>query len=193
MFQTIVLATDLSPVWDEIIVCAAEFKALGCGKVVLTHIITAKFLDSLETTWRKEAEPRLAQQQQLLEAQGFNVAVEMPLGLPAYMLNEVACRHGAGLIVLGSHSKSLWQEGVLGSVAGAMLRHTLYPTLFLNVIAPAGKPEGICRLNYTKMLRHLLLPTDFSETAEQALVYAEWLAPKGVDRVTLLHALEAPG
>jgi nucleotide-binding universal stress UspA family protein len=193
MFETILLATDLSPVWDEIIACAAEFRALGCGKVVLTHVITAKFLDSLETTWRKEAEPKLAQEQQLLEAQGFNVAVEMPLGLPAYMLNEVACRHGAGLIVLGSHSKSLWREGVLGGVSGAMLHHTLYPTLLLNVVAPEGKPEGTCRLNITKMLRHLLLPTDFSETAQQALVYAERLAAKGVDRVTLLHALEAPG
>jgi nucleotide-binding universal stress UspA family protein len=162
MFSTIVLAIDLSPVWDEIIACGAEFKALGCGKVVLTHVITAKFLDSLETTWRKEAEPKLAQQQQLLAAQGFDVAVEMPLGLPAYMLNEVACRHGAGLIVLGSHSKSLWREGVLGRVSGAMLHHTLYPTLLLNVAAPAGKPAGVCRLNITRMLRHLLLPTDFS-------------------------------
>ena len=31
MFKTIVLATDLSPAWDEIVACAGEFKALGCN------------------------------------------------------------------------------------------------------------------------------------------------------------------
>jgi len=30
MFKKIVLATDLSADWDQIIACAAEFKALGC-------------------------------------------------------------------------------------------------------------------------------------------------------------------
>ena len=84
-------------------------------------------------------------------------------------------------------------EGVLGGVTGAMLHQTLYPTLLLNVVAPEGKPTGAGRLTLTKLLRHLLLPTDFSKTAEQALVYAERLAAKGVERVTLLHALEAPG
>jgi nucleotide-binding universal stress UspA family protein len=193
MFDTMVLATDLSPVWDEIINCGAEFKVLGCRKVVLTHVITAKFLDSLEATWRREAEPKLARQQGLLAAQGFEVAVELVLGLPAYMLNEVACRHGAGLIVLGSHGESLWREGVLGRVAGAALHHAKYPTLLLNVTAPPGPGAGACRLNFTGLLRHILLPTDLSETGIQALAYAERLAAHGAGRVTLLHALEAPG
>jgi hypothetical protein len=30
MFEKIVLATDFSTDWDQIIACAAEFKALGC-------------------------------------------------------------------------------------------------------------------------------------------------------------------
>ncbi len=192
MFETIVLATDLSPVWDEIINCGAEFKALGCGKVVLTHVITAKFLDSLETTWRREAEPKLARQQQVLEAQGFEVAVEMDLGLPAYKLNEVACRHGAGLIVLGSHGESLWREGVLGRVADAVLHHAKYPTLLLNVTAPPGESTGTCRLNCTGMLRHILLPTEFSEISTRALEYVERLAAKGLTQVTLLNALDVP-
>ena len=32
MFKTIVLATDLSPAWDEIVACAGEFKALGVNR-----------------------------------------------------------------------------------------------------------------------------------------------------------------
>ena len=33
MFEKIVLATDLSPAWDEIVACAGEFKGLGCSQV----------------------------------------------------------------------------------------------------------------------------------------------------------------
>jgi nucleotide-binding universal stress UspA family protein len=40
------------------------------------------------------------------------------------------------------------------------------------------------------LLRHLLFPTDFSEIAAEALLLLELLAPKGVARITLLHALE---
>ncbi len=35
MFEKIVLATDLSPAWDEIIACAGELKALGQGTLIL--------------------------------------------------------------------------------------------------------------------------------------------------------------
>ena len=94
--------------------------------------------------------------------------------------------------MVGSHGKSLWREGVLGCVSCAVLHHTVYPTLLLNVGVQEEKERGTCRLNCTELLRHILFPTDFSEIAERAFGYLERLAPKGVAQVTLLHALEAP-
>jgi nucleotide-binding universal stress UspA family protein len=41
-------------------------------------------------------------------------------------------------------------------------------------------------------IRHILVPHDFSDTAEQALMYAVALAEKFGARVTVLHAYEAP-
>src|SRR4030042_27881 len=146
MFEKIVLATDLSPAWDEIVACAGEFKALGASEVILTHVITVLFLGGLEATLRAEAEPTLEKQKQFLQGQGFKVSVEMPTGLPAYSLNEVARRHGANLIVVGSHGKSRWREAVLGCVSCAILHHTQYPTLLLNVKIKEEKEEGTCRL-----------------------------------------------
>ncbi len=91
------------------------------------------------------------------------MAVEMPLGLPAESLNEVACRHGAELIVVGSHGQSLWREGVLGCFTCAVLHNTQYPVLLFNVrLQKPGQP-GSCQISGTKVLRHVLLPTDFSE------------------------------
>ena len=103
MFKTIVLATDLSPAWDEIVACAGEFKALGCSQVILTYVISVKFMMGMEGKLKAEAGPKLEAQKAILEAQGLKVAIEVPIGLPAYSLNEAARCGGADLIVVGSH------------------------------------------------------------------------------------------
>ena len=193
MFEKIVLATDLSHAWDEIVACAGEFKALGASEVILTHVITVLFLGGLEATLRAEAQPKLEKQKQFLQGQGFKVSVEMPQGLPAFSLNDVARRHGADLIVVGSHGKSRWREAVLGCFTCAVLYHTQYPTLLLNVRLKEGMPEGSCRLQASQLLRHVLFPTDFSETSARAGDLLTRLAPRGISQVTVLHALDVPG
>lgn len=193
MFKTIVLATDLSPAWDEIVGCAGEFKALGCKQVILAYVISVKFMAGMEGSLLAAARPRLEAQQQQLEAQGLNVTVETPVGLPADSLNDIACRYCADLIVVGSHGQSLWREGVLGCFTCAVLHNVQYPVLLLNVrLKMPGKP-GSCEISHTEILRHVLLPTDFSEISLRALEYVERLAAQGLTQVTLLNALELPG
>ncbi|MHB8066294.1 MAG: universal stress protein [Desulfobaccales bacterium] len=193
MFKTIVLATDLSPAWEEIVACAGEFKALGCSRVILTNVIMAKFMVGLEEMLRADARPKLAAQQQQLEAQGFKVEVEIPVGLPAYSLNDIACRYGADLIVVGSHGTALWREAVLGCFTCALLHHARYPTLLINVRATKAQGADPCRLHCGSMLRHVLLPTDFSEIGVRAGEFVENLAAKGIGQVTLLNTLDVPG
>jgi nucleotide-binding universal stress UspA family protein len=193
MFEKIVLATDLSPAWDELIDCAAEFRLLGCTRIILTHVITTTFFSGLTENLRSEAQPAIEEQKQRLFAQGFEVVTEIPLGLPAYSLNDVACRHGASLIVVGSHGKSLWREGVLGSFSNAVVHHTKYPVLVLKTTIDETKERGTCRLQAGEMLRHILFPTDFSTIATRASEYLVCLAKIGIGRVTLLNALELPG
>jgi len=192
MFEKIVLATDLSPAWDEIVACAGEFKALGCKQVILTHVITVKFMVGMEGALQAEARPKLEAQRQQLEAQGLQVSVETPVGLPADSLHDLACRYGADLIVVGSHGKFLWREAVLGSVASAILHRTEFPTLLLNVQLRAEGEQGTCRLRCAELLHHVLFPTDFSEISSRALEYVERLAVKGMAQVTLLNALDVP-
>lgn len=193
MFDKILLATDLSPAWDEIIACAGEFKVLGARELILAHVITVKFLGGMEAKLLAEAEPRLAAQKEKLTAQGFQVATEVVTGLPGYALHEVARRHGAQLLVVGPQKTSRWQERLLGSVTGAVLHRAEIPILLLKARITAGMPEGTCRLKATELLRHLLFPTDFSETAQLALTVLQELGPRGVAKVSLLHALDVPG
>ena len=193
MFERIVLATDLSPAWDEVVACAGEFKALGCSQVILTYVISVKFMAGMEGSLQTAARPKLEAQQQQLEAQGLQVTVETPVGLPADSLNDIACRYCADLIVVGSHGQSLWREGVLGCFTCAVLHNVQYPVLLLNVrLKMPGKP-GSCEISQTQVLRHVLLPTDFSEISSRALEYVQRLAAKGLYQVTVLNALDVPG
>lgn len=193
MFQTIVFATDLSPAWGEIIACAGEFKALGCSRVILANVIVAKFLVGLEEMLRADVRPKLEALRRQLEDQGLQVEVEMPIGLPAYSLNDIACRHGADLIVVGSHGTALWREAVLGCFTCAVLHHARYPTLLINVRAARTQGEDPCRLHCGSLLRHVLLPTDFSGIGVRAGEFVGNLAAKGIGQVTLLTALDVPG
>ena len=193
MFKTIVLATDLSPAWDEIVACAGEFKALGCSRVILTNVIVTRFLVGLEEMLRADVRPKLEAQQRQLEAQGFQVEVEMPMGLPASSLNEIAARHGADLIVVGSHGTALWREAVLGCFTSAVVHHIKYPTLLINVRVKKDREADPCRLHCGSLLRHVLFPTDFSEIGVRAGEFVEILATKGIGQVTLLNTLDVPG
>ena len=193
MFEKIVLATDLSSAWNEIVACAGEFKALGGSQVILTYVVTVKFMAGMEGMLQAAARPKLEAQQQQLEAQGLQVTVEIPMGLPADSLNEIACRYGADLIVVGSHGQSFWREGVLGCFTCAVLHNAQYPVLMLNVrLQKPGQP-GSCQISGAEALRHILLPTDFSEISSRALEYVERLAAKELGQVTLLNALDVPG
>lgn len=193
MFRTIVMATDLSSAWDEIVTCAGELKALGCSEIILTHVVTVLFLSGMEGALRTEARQNLEVQKAKLEAQGFSVGIEIPTGLPAQSVNEVARCCGADLIVVGSQGRSLWREAVLGSVSSAMLHHIHYPTLLLNIRLKEGMASGSCRLQATDLLRHVLYPTDFSKISERTGEFVTRLAPRGISQVTVLHALDVPG
>jgi nucleotide-binding universal stress UspA family protein len=193
VFEKIVLATDLSPAWNEIVACVGEFKALGCKQVILTYVISVKFMAGMEGILQSTARPQLTAQQQRLAAQGLHVTVEIPMGLPADSLNDIACRHGADLIVVGSHGQSLWREGVLGCFTCAVVHNARYPVLLLNVRLQRPGQPGSCQISSTEVLRHVLFPTDFSDISSRALEYVERLAAKGLSQVTLLNALDVPG
>jgi nucleotide-binding universal stress UspA family protein len=82
------------------------------------------------------------------------------------------------LCVIGTHGRSRLVGILLGSVAEKVVRHA--PCSVLAVRADGVKPFA-----------HVLVPTDFSESARHALdLAAELVQPGGA--ITLLHVLESP-
>jgi nucleotide-binding universal stress UspA family protein len=193
IFDRVVMATDLTPAWDQIVSCGGELLKLGGGRVILTYVITPNLFGGPGEGLPPQAASCLAAQRRALSDQGLQVIIETPIGLPGFSLNEVAQKYDASLVIIGSHGRSRWREGVLGTFSGAVLHNIQFPLLVLPVMVEGGQ-EPSCRWHAAELLDHLLFPTDFSQTAAEAMCYLELLAPRGVKRVTLLHALQtAPG
>jgi nucleotide-binding universal stress UspA family protein len=193
IFNRVVMATDLSLAWDQIVTCGGELLELGCWRVILTYVVTPNLFGGPGKSLPRPAASRLTAQRRVLEEKGLEVIIETPIGLPGSSLNEVAQKHDASLVIIGSHGQSRWREGVLGSFSGAVLHNVQFPLLVLPVGLNDGD-EPSCLWHCTELLGQVLFPTDFSQTAAEAMCYLELLAPRGVTRVTLLHALQtAPG
>jgi len=193
MFETIIFATDLSPEWDEIVACAGQFRDLGCSRAVLTHVVKGKSSPGAPVKPSPEVSARIEQQKRQLLAAGLEVLVETPSGFSDTSINEMASRHGASLIVVGTHGKSVLREVVLGSFSNALLHRSRIPILLINMKRlRSGGRDGSCQLHCSELLRHCLFPTDLFCTGEGACKFIGHLCSKGLSRVTLLHSAEFP-
>jgi len=187
MFQTIAIATDLSEASDMVIACLRGLHDLGTRKVVLAHAVGVRHEEEIAHLLSQMAESKLASQRAAIEAQGFQVAVQVGPGTPMVEVNRIAKEHQASLIVVGSLGSTLAREVLLGGTALAILHRAEIPVLVvrLRVTEPGAKEK--CRAVCEDFTKHVLFPTDFSDNAEKAFEQVRQLAANGVRRVTLLH------
>ncbi len=187
MFETIVVATDLSEASDMVITCLRGLHDLGTRKVVLAHALGVRYEEEIARLLSQMAEPKLTNQRAALEAQGFQVAVEVGPGTAMVEVNRIAEKHRASLIVVGSLGATCTREALLGGTALAILHRAQIPVLVVRVrVAEPGASEK-CRVICEDFTKHVLFPTDFSDNAEKAFEQVRQLAANGVRRVTLLH------
>jgi nucleotide-binding universal stress UspA family protein len=186
MFEKLLIATDLSPASDCLLQCAGELQTTGLEQAILAHVIYVANTPGLEDALEAEASQPLMRQKEALEGQGIEVTTEMPLGIPARSLSELAEKHNVDAILIGSRGRGILQRAVLGSVAFKLLQTARKPVLLARVRL-LGEGET-CRYTVCQRLfERILFPTDFSETAEHAFYHLEQMATDLKGTVTLLH------
>ncbi len=186
MFKTAIVASDLSPASDRIISCLHGLKPMGTERVILTHALGIRHLEEMKHLLAPSVEPKLCQQKQTLENQGFSVEIVIAPGIPSWEIQRVAKEKQASMIVIGSHGATLAREVLLGSVAQEVAHHAEVP-VFIAQLRIAEEAEHRCEMICTDFHDHMLFPTDFSDTAEHAFLYVEDIVRSGGRRVTLLH------
>jgi len=186
MFRKILVCTDLTPGSEALIHCVAVLKSIGTEEVILTHVIHVANTPGLEDILAQDGKPVLERQKKTLEEQGMKVTTEMPNGLPAETLAEIAEKHDVSAILIGSQGKGIIQAATLGSVSGKLLHQTKRPLFLARMdLLKEGNSEVICQ----RMFEKVLFPTDFSETAERALDYLGKIALETGCPITLMHVV----
>lgn len=187
MFSKALVATDLSPASDRVLEYVKNLQPLGCREIVLAHVIYVKHLVGLSEALREEASPKLDAQRATLDAEGFEVSVETPVGVPGVEITRLAVDTGCKVIVIGSHGHSLARDVALGGVATDVVHRAEIPVLVVRLHILEEDERECCRVVATDVLANVLYATDFSDTAERAFQYVEEFARSGCRKMTLMH------
>lgn len=186
MFSNVLVATDISQASDSVIGCLHGLRPLGTKRIILTHALGIRHLEELKYMLTPFVEPRLQQQKQALEGQGFTVEIVIAPGVPSWEIHRLAMEKQATMIVIGSHGVTLARDVLLGSVASEIIHQTELP-VFVAQLQISDEIAQRCAMICEDFHKHILFATDFSDIAERAFTYVEQIVISGGRRVTLLH------
>ncbi|MEX2516887.1 MAG: universal stress protein, partial [Gammaproteobacteria bacterium] len=190
MFNTALIALDMTPAEQPIINCLPDLQHWGIQKVVLSHVIKVGYMQGATLAHEKDYVDWLEKLAQPLRDSGLEVAVRIRAsGVPADEILEAAAEHKADLIVIGSRGHNLISKLFLGSVAREVIRKTTLPLLLEWVEPTADSTQQKCEAVCRQTLRHVLLATDLSESANAAEQAAVHLAPKA-EQVDCVYVME---
>lgn len=188
MFSRIIVATDLSPVSAEVVKCLGSLKAFGAKHCLLAQCLSMQESASVGLSYSTEVlHQALNEQKQALERQGFTVETRIVPGFAYQELNRAATEENYQLMAVGTLKHSLASEILVGGVASDIIYHAKKPVMVMRLESVPGDEKKCRRPKGCGVGEHLLVPTDFSDNADEAFVYVEKLVGAGVKRVTLMH------
>jgi len=179
--------TDASEASDHMLDCVKKLHHVGSQEAVLVHAMDIENIGGLYETLKSQLLPKLQAQKQALEQAGFDVSLEIPLGIPFREVERLAAEHQISVIVVGSHGHSLMRDIMLGSTACALLQNTRFPVLLARLELIESEAGLSCDTVCENLFQHILFPTDFSDTAERAFQYLQHIVAETKTAVTLLH------
>jgi len=139
--RRILVATDFSsasrPAFRRAVAAAAESGAA----LWIAHVATPppplsadgfvlpRFYEDITVAIRRDAEKRLRALQKETRKSGVTARSLLLNGAPHEALNRAARRHGADLMVLGTHGRTGWKRLFVGSVASRVVATASCPVL----------------------------------------------------------------
>ncbi len=189
MFKNLLIAMDLSPASIALLRCMGPLRGAGAESVTLIHVMNIRDVGGLYLSMKSFIEPLLKDKEKRLMEMGFRTRLEIPMGDPAYEINQFAKKADISLIVTGTHGESLVKDILLGSVVHRLLQLAEKPVLLLPItILEEEGGEKKCDVLSGDFFRHPLFATDFSGSAERAFHYLEHIvAHARPQEVTLFH------
>lgn len=187
--QQIIVGTDFSPESEVAAKHALHIARLTGANVTLVHAspvveppsrsLASQWADMLQSQ-RTSSQERLDALRTWMSGEGLLVSRELVEDAPDAALTDRAAALGADLVVVGTHGFTGLTHLLLGSVAEKVIRHAHTSVL-------VARPGESLNSGY----RHILVPTDFSDSADHALAMATTLAAEGA-RIDVWHWWHSP-
>ncbi len=191
----ILVGTDFSPTAAVAVDWAVELARQQGARVELVHAVTVppsvpEYVSPsaiapgpvFDEEVRRAARGRLEKEAASLRERGIEVDLWLSLGTPSMVICDRAAEISALAIVIGTRGLTGLRHLLLGSTTERVVQKAPCPVLSVH---PGDRQ---------RVLRTILIPTDFSEDAERAIHTAQkLLAPLSPDtRLILLHAFNLP-
>ncbi|MBW2272101.1 MAG: universal stress protein [Deltaproteobacteria bacterium] len=197
--RSIVVATDFSPTASLALDRALELARAREARIVLAHAVSYRafaggsarlglLAPDVDQQIRDASQGPMQELEDRVRAAGLEVVVELEMGPAAQTVATLAKKLAADLIVAGTRGHSAFEHLLLGSVAEGIVRRAECPVLTVH----PGDDAPLDRLE------SVVVPTDFSEDADQAAEELARLAPQlspraeGAPRVVLVHSDYVP-
>ena len=186
----ILAATDLSAPGHHAVDRGFRIAAETGAEYAVMHAFELDAVDSLAgllgdgvaaVKRRLEDDAREALRQMLEDSrrnQGIAAAGMLVAGSPLEAIGERADAIGADLLVVGARGESFLRHALLGSTASRLLRKSI------------RRPVLVVKQAPHEPYRRLLIPVDFSRSAQEAIRLGRSIAPQA--DIVLLHAFELP-
>ena len=194
MFRRVLFPADFSEPAIRLLECPGAFRPLGVEDVVLLHVTDVRQAVNLlgfDMTFYERhddlARRELERSRERVEALGFACRAVQFHDVPGKGILHTARAEKCDLILMGSHGKTLAREILLGSVSEYTVRHAPVPVLLMKVQVVEQMGRTVCTFACERLLEKVLLPTDFSECAKQALALARGLCPAETEELVLMH------
>lgn len=182
----VVFATDRSDANEDAMRSRTCLDCLDNIGVTDVHLVTVvpdnvtTGLPGMDTA--SDAQTALQAQRDVFESAGFRVETHVARGTPHRRINGFADRLDADMVIVGSRGESPLENRFVGSTTRNVARTATRP-LLVERIAPPAADQAVVKEH---LFEHVLVPTDFSDNARQAVEYLPTLrgATQAVD---LLH------
>lgn len=184
MFQRILICTDFSDGLHRLTYFVSSFALAGVQQIVFLHAVPL---------WDKGIIPQVDSEKiekakaQLIKAVGENptdveVKIEVQSGKPVETILKTAQNYQSQLIILGSQSRSLLTEKLVGSTMVDLSRHTKIPLLILRPQLISTYTAEELTLRCQHLLRSLLIPYNGTQAADYVVQQIKQLAQQQSDR-----------
>ena len=165
--RQILVATDFSDTAESGVEWAAKAAFDHGAKLRLVHGLllpspTTDFVapsPAFSEELQRAALERLDEAGERARMWGVEVETDLRPGLPSQVIVEAAAEHGADLVVIGTRGLSGIRHLLLGSTAERVVQRARCPVLTVH----SGD------IDKHRLIRRILIPTDFSSSAEKVL------------------------